>query len=316
MKTENIKSLQTDLAQMGLYGGLIDGDWGSKSQTAWVEAQQMLKDCKAGNMEPPLTETILMQKGDQGEQVEHLQHALCRIGYLVKIDGDFGGGTERAVKTFQAQVGLVVDGRVGEKTLAAIEGMPFPESLTQVDIERAAYTLGVDTSSVLAVNEVETRGRGFFTNGLPAILFERHIMRRRLLAYELDPTPYIQSQPDIVNIASGGYLGGLKEYERLERAKKIHLEAARESASWGCYQIMGYHWKILGFDSVNDFVMTMRLNEGEHLKAFVKFIQFDSKLHKALKDRDWMSFALIYNGRNQKGYDKKLELAYAKHSAG
>jgi peptidoglycan hydrolase-like protein with peptidoglycan-binding domain len=38
----------------------------------------------------------------------------------VSADGDFGPGTERAVKAWQAKNGLTADGIVGPKTLAAM----------------------------------------------------------------------------------------------------------------------------------------------------------------------------------------------------
>jgi putative chitinase len=52
--------------------------------------------------------------------IEQLQRALSKAGYPVTIDGDFGPGTETAVKAFQKAHGLTVDGIVGRKTNDAI----------------------------------------------------------------------------------------------------------------------------------------------------------------------------------------------------
>lgn len=60
---------------------------------------------------------ILYKRGSTGKEVEKIQKKLKKLGYyLGVIDGIFGGGTESAVKRFQRDNGLKVDGIVGEKT--------------------------------------------------------------------------------------------------------------------------------------------------------------------------------------------------------
>ncbi|MGA0525154.1 N-acetylmuramidase domain-containing protein, partial [Escherichia coli] len=90
-------------------------------------------------------------------------------------------------------------------------------------------------------------------------LFERHIMRRQLVAagHAMDATHYNLTDPNIVNPKPGGYVGGAGEWDRLARAIEINRPAALESASWGLFQIMGFHWKLLGFASVQAFVNAM-----------------------------------------------------------
>jgi hypothetical protein len=77
---------------------------------------------------------------------------------------------------------------------------------------------------------------------------------------------------------------------------------------------MGYHWESLGYKSVNDFVRIMNKSEGEHIKAFGRFIVANN-LSKYLKSRDWANFARRYNGPGYKKnkYDEKLERAYKKY---
>src|SRR6476620_6258488 len=60
-------------------------------------------------------------KGARGDQVVNLQKSLKKLGFDPGvIDGIFGGNTEAAVKQFQASNGLVVDGKVGPNTKAAL----------------------------------------------------------------------------------------------------------------------------------------------------------------------------------------------------
>lgn len=65
-----------------------------------------------------------LRRGDKGAYVTLLQTELVQRGYDVGtsgIDGDFGRATEAAVKAFQKDAGLVVDGVCGQKTWDALE---------------------------------------------------------------------------------------------------------------------------------------------------------------------------------------------------
>ena len=64
-----------------------------------------------------------MKNGCEGSDVKALQEMLIQAGYDCGkwgADGDFGDATELAVKAFQKDNGLTVDGIVGEKTMAAL----------------------------------------------------------------------------------------------------------------------------------------------------------------------------------------------------
>lgn len=58
----------------------------------------------------------VLSKGDNGEPVKLLQEGLNAHGATLKVDGDFGGATDRAVRLFQKTQGLDPDGRVGPYT--------------------------------------------------------------------------------------------------------------------------------------------------------------------------------------------------------
>lgn len=80
---------------------------------------------------------------------------------------------------------------------------------------------------------------------------------------------------------------------------------------------MGYHAERLGYASVQEFAALMAKDEGEQFEAFVRFLEADKALLKALKGKKWAEFARLYNGpayaRNL--YDVKLERAYERHAA-
>lgn len=73
----------------------------------------------------------LLKKGCDGSDVKQLQEKLNAAGYdCGKADGDFGKKTEAAVKAFQSNNGLDVDGVVGPKTLAALRADTMPRTVT------------------------------------------------------------------------------------------------------------------------------------------------------------------------------------------
>nr|DAE37217.1 MAG TPA: N acetylmuramidase [Caudoviricetes sp.] len=64
-----------------------------------------------------------LKRGMKGEDVRRLQQRLMDLGYALPkygVDGDYGSETATAVKAFQRDRGLQVDGIAGEATLAAL----------------------------------------------------------------------------------------------------------------------------------------------------------------------------------------------------
>lgn len=189
-----------------------------------------------------------------------------------------------------------------------------------IDYKKAATNLGVEEAAVKAVASVESNGNGLIKdsqgNLVPKILFERHIMFQRLHDFTpIKSADMADKYPDIVNPKAGGYKGGLSEHERLQRAVLIDRNTALESASWGAMQIMGYHWKVLGYPSVQAFVNDMYSEQGQ-LDAFVKFIKADKRLVKALQEKDWTTFSRIYNGPayQKNNYHTRMEIEYNRYS--
>lgn len=67
---------------------------------------------------------LFVEKGDTGDDVKVLQQNLITLGYScgsAGADGDFGSGTDSAVRKFQKENGLSVDGQAGTNTMNKIE---------------------------------------------------------------------------------------------------------------------------------------------------------------------------------------------------
>ncbi|MCL1853330.1 MAG: N-acetylmuramoyl-L-alanine amidase [Peptococcaceae bacterium] len=74
--------------------------------------------------------TVDIQIGSVGEGVSWVQWYLNQNGANLAIDGGFGPLTDSAVRTFQSQNTLIVDGIVGPATRAKLKasgGCPYPE---------------------------------------------------------------------------------------------------------------------------------------------------------------------------------------------
>jgi len=68
----------------------------------------------------------VLRKGSAGDAVRDLQQTLSALGYPVKVDGIFGEDTDVALRAFQRDHGLAIDGLTGPRTREAIaKAMPF-----------------------------------------------------------------------------------------------------------------------------------------------------------------------------------------------
>jgi N-acetylmuramoyl-L-alanine amidase len=134
-----VRDLQTRLGSLGLSEppGEADGTFGPRTERALrcFQAQRGLFDdgiCDAGTWSA-LVEAghrlgnrllYLRQPMLRGDDVGQLQRGLGELGFDAgRVDGIFGPDTERALKDFQRNAGLTVDGICGRDSTAALERM-------------------------------------------------------------------------------------------------------------------------------------------------------------------------------------------------
>ena len=150
VKGDEVRRLQERLKELDYYQGEVDGQYGPGTQEAVIRFQEqhgLTADGIAGESTrsylymnaaqtfiptPAPTPTPgLLKKGTNGESVKEMQRRLQELGYYSgTIDGDFGGGTEEAVRLFQSQNGLDVDGVAAQKTFALL----YSDNAKQVTI--------------------------------------------------------------------------------------------------------------------------------------------------------------------------------------
>ena len=297
MKTDVIRIAQDILKQRELYSGRIDGLAGAKTLKAVITAIGSKYDLHS---DPERAEEYC---------VMFVQDYAETLGIDAgAVDGLYGRRTAAAVKR-------IAEMETGEPA----EVVDAPALLTDADIDSAAYRHGLEQALVRAVIAVESRGRGFLRSGRPRILFEGHVFWRKLKLAGLDPERIAPTLPQGIlypKWTHEWYLGGEKEYDRLNEAIDVDYDAALKSASWGLFQIMGFNHKSAGFDDVQAFVSAMR-HGGElaHLEAFLGFITAEGMIDDLRRHR-WSRFARRYNGPGYKrnGYHKKLAQAYKRYS--
>ena len=106
----------TVVEAMGTVSGVTTTKVTATKWTHWGE----LTGVDYSGSQPQETETRkTVRRGSKGSDVKELQTLLSDRGYSVGpcgIDGDFGKDTEAAVRAFQRDRGLTVDGAVGKDT--------------------------------------------------------------------------------------------------------------------------------------------------------------------------------------------------------
>ncbi|WP_082143943.1 N-acetylmuramidase domain-containing protein [Nitratireductor soli] len=184
---------------------------------------------------------------------------------------------------------------------------------------QSAKRLGIEVATMLAVIEIESAGKVYSTVGRghePLIRFEGHYFDRRLSG----PARERARREGLAHPSAGKVKNPTSQAARwtmLNKAILIDAKAALESTSWGLGQVMGAHWKWLGFGSVDELVNTARGGAAGQVELMVRYIE-KAGLKGALQRRDWAAFARGYNGPAfaKHGYHTKLASAYRRYAAG
>lgn len=170
-----------------------------------------------------------------------------------------------------------------------------PKLLREEDKQDLADRFGIELRALKAVLKVESSGSGFGKNGKVKIQFE---------PYHFKKYTGIRIQNGVENQKA--------EYEAYFKAVEIDLQSAMLSTSWGLGQIMGFNYKAAGYKLLDNMVLSFNASEYYQLKGMLNFIKSNKKLYKALKNKDWATFARYYNGKYYARfkYDTRLAEAY------
>ena len=146
-----IKAVQTALAELGFYDGLIDGDYGPATEAGIEEIQREAGIDVDGAFGPETAAALneryeeevlvkkpveeigdtaadegpgdkVLQPGSRGAAVKRLQTRLVKLGYRPgSADGFYGAETASAVTAFEKHEGLGRDGAAGPQVAARLK---------------------------------------------------------------------------------------------------------------------------------------------------------------------------------------------------
>ncbi|WP_274627826.1 N-acetylmuramidase domain-containing protein [Arvimicrobium flavum] len=183
-------------------------------------------------------------------------------------------------------------------------------------VRQVANALQVDPAALLAIAEVESGGRAFaMVDGRaePLIRFEGHYFDQRLTGEERRRARASGlSSPTAGAVRNPAPQAG--RWQLLAQASEIDRRAAHESVSWGLGQVMGAHWKWLGFDSVDRLVEEARSGLDGQIRLMARYIE-KAGLVDEIRRRDWEAFARAYNGPAyaRSRYHSRIAAAYERY---
>lgn len=169
------KSWEDEHSQIGAYDVLDNAIRNAKAADCKVYDEGGVQVWPTDTAETVTVPTIQitasqLSKGCKGDTVKALQGALIARGYdcgKYGADGDFGAGTDAAVRKLQADYGLSVDGIVGKDTWGTVMGMvPKAEDSGDVRWDEIKY---------FKASEFACKCGGKYCDGAPAV------MRHKLL---------------------------------------------------------------------------------------------------------------------------------------
>lgn len=216
--------------------------------------------------------------------------------YFGAIDGIIGSGSKKAI-------------------LACFQNKKAP-AITTPELVNLAVRLGdTNTNRIRAVAKVEANGSGWFNDGLPKILYERH----KFWAHNDDtraPKSTYFNYPSWGNYTIDADKNGVNDsYDKLLKACEYDPRGAFMAVSMGAFQVMGEYYIQMGYKTPWEMLYACANSELAQYKLLVSFIEMNNGKSKFLalssKPDACRPFAQMYNGNLYAKNDYHGKLAAA-----
>lgn len=182
------------------------------------------------------------------------------------------------------------------------------QKLTDIQVRDLAANHGYPYAMLKAIIAVESGGIGFSRiTGKIIIQFEPSWFKREYADWK----KFSEGRTWINNGVGNQEI----EWKAFDDAFSIDANAAMESTSIGMMQVMGFHWKELGFESVGAMWDYAKECEANQIDIAIRFIKSNAKLDQAVKNKDCVTTAYYYNGAGYKKYNYDARLIKALRQA-
>ncbi len=164
---EAAAGIDYDLSELQLFA---TGRWRNLRSLTWLSLLSAALMLSILSVAEPAAAQLLVQ-GMRGEAVAEVQTLLRNQGHAIMYGSDgggrgvFGPQTLSAVRRFQQQMGLTVDGIVGPQTLAALRGQGGPKPVEELPLAALPESKGNlrlgSTGDRVAKVQTMLRNRGY-----------------------------------------------------------------------------------------------------------------------------------------------------------
>ena len=246
---------------------------------------------------------------------------------MIYCPQDYGGflmskQTRISLQDFLKSKGFNIgnsDGIIGKNTKQAILDCFKNKkalAITSAQTVALAQRLGdTNTDRIRAVAKVEANGSGWFTDGRPKILYERHKFWAHNDEASAPKSTYF-NYPSWGNYTVDADNNGVNDsYDKLLKACEYDPRAAFMSVSMGAFQVMGEYYKQMGYKEPWDMLFACTHEEYAQYQLLVSYIEMNKGQSKFLslseKPDACRPFAQMYNGKLYAKNDYHGKLASA-----
>ena len=178
-------------------------------------------------------------------------------------------------------------------------------------LEPLSARIGIDKAVAVAVIAIESGGSGIGPDGRMIIRFENHLFwsfwgkanpaaYNQYFVFDQDTSwKGHQYRPQPNSPWLNVHQNQNSEWAAFNLASTLAATAAKESISMGLTQILGANHRAIGYASPDAMFAAFAADEKFQLLGFFNFVKNDQRQITALQNRDFVSFARIYNGPGQ-----------------